>query len=133
MIERTDSPFVPARTWPQKFQDAFRGLTTAIRGQSSFHVHCLVAGLVFVCGMIFGVSRVEWCLLVLCITLVMALEAMNSALETLAKAIDQRFNPQLGRALDMASGAVLAGSFGAALVGLIIFIYRLIVWLGWQT
>ena len=131
MTDSTDRPFVPSRSWKGKFQDAFRGLAVAGRGQGSFAVHGIMAALVVVCGFFFGVTRLEWCLLILCITLVLSLEVMNSSLESVAKAVDVRFNPQLGRALDMASGAVLVASLGAAIVGLAIFVHRLLVCLGW--
>ncbi len=102
-----------------------------VAGQRSFSVHGVVALLVVVAGVVLRVSLVEWCILIVCITLVMTAEMFNSALEAQAKAIDLKENRQLADALDIASGAVLVASLGAALVGAIIFIFRLGVLLDW--
>ncbi len=61
---------------------------------------------------------------------VVALELTNSALESLARGLTSEHNPEVGRALDMAAGAVLVASGGAAAVGLFLFGGRL--WLLWS-
>ena len=63
----------------------------------------------------------EWCLLLLCITIVLAAEMFNSALESLAKAVADKPDPHVGRALNIGSAAVLIAAIGAATVGAIIF------------
>jgi diacylglycerol kinase len=119
------------RSWQAKFGDAFRGIALAIRGQSSFYVHLAIAAAVVISAIVFRCSRIEWCILLACITLVMFAEAVNSALEALARAVDREYNEHLRRSLDTASGAVLICSLGAALIGLVIFVYRLGVLVGW--
>ena len=119
----------PSRTWNRKFADAFRGVGLAMR-ESSFKVHLLMAAAVIICGVVFKVDRIEWCILLVCIGIVMAAEAFNSAIESLSKAVDRNHNPDIGRALDQASGAVLICSLAAAAAGATIFIYRLILMLG---
>ncbi len=118
-------------SWPRKFRDAFRGLKAGVRGQSSFFVHFFTAAAVIVAGVVLGVDLVEWCILLLCITIVLTAEMFNSALESMAKAITGESDPHLGNSLDIGSGAVLVASIGAALVGSIIFINRLGLMLGW--
>jgi diacylglycerol kinase len=119
------------RSWNAKFKDAFVGVTLGVRGQSSFRVHLLFAAAVIALGAILQVTRVEWRLLVLCIAAVLTAELFNSALERMAKAIDSRRNPELGAALDIASGAVLLAAAGAAIVGAEIFLYRLGILMKW--
>jgi diacylglycerol kinase (ATP) len=109
----------------QKFAASFRGLLLGIRGDSSFLVHLPAAVGVVAAGAYFQVSTVDWCLLVLCIAIVLAAELFNSALESLAKAVTRAEDPHVARALDIASGAVLMSSVGAAVVGLLIFVPRL--------
>jgi diacylglycerol kinase len=119
------------RPWIAKFRDAFHGLTLAVRSQSSFSVHLAVAVLVIGVAVVLRVSLVEWCLLGLCIVAVLAAELFNTAIEFLARAVDENHNPNLGTALDIASGAVLLAALGAAVVGSTIFAYRLGVLLDW--
>jgi len=77
------------------------------------------------------VSLAEWCLLILCITAVLAAELFNTALEHLARQVDRDRNPNIGAALDMASGAVLLAAVGSAIVGVLVFGYRLGLLLQW--
>ncbi len=118
------------RSWPRKFRDAFCGIAIGVRGQASFGVHLVCAVGVLVAATLLRASLTEWCLLVLCITVVLSAEMFNSALEYLAKAIDRRENELLAAALDIASAAVLLAALGAAVVGAIVFLMRL--GLGWE-
>jgi diacylglycerol kinase len=134
MPDPVNDEFQPTqRSWKAKFRDAFAGIAIGVRGQSSFRVHLLFAAAVIVLGAILQINRVEWRLLVLCITAVLTAELFNSALERMAKAIDSRRNPELGAALDIASGAVLLAAAGAAIVGAEIFLFRLGVLMKWWT
>jgi diacylglycerol kinase len=109
------------RSWPEKFRDALRGLKEGVRGQSSFFVHLFAAAAVITTAAVLKMSLVEWCLLLLCITIVLAAEMFNSALESLARAVTQRLDPHVGRALNIGSAAVLIAATGAAIVGAVIF------------
>jgi len=119
------------RSWPAKFQDACRGVWLAISREKSFAVHLPVAGAVVVAGGLLRVSLVEWCLLALSSASVLAAERFNTALEHLAREIDREENVNIGRALDMASGAVLIAAAGAAAVGSIVLGWRLGILLDW--
>jgi diacylglycerol kinase len=114
------------RTWYQKFRDAFRGVRSGTRGQSSFQVHLIVAAAVIAAAAFLKCTLAQWCVLLLCIAGVLTAEMINSAFEHFAKVVDKEHNPELGEALDTASAAVLFASLGAALVGGIIFVSRVI-------
>ena len=138
MAERWRAPFrAPAgstgrfaagtsrRTWSRKFADAFRGLSRAVRSQSSFAVHLAAAGGVAAAAAWFRVQAWEWCLLTLAIGLVLMAEIFNTGIESLARGPGSRRHPRLRDALDMASAAVLVAALAAAIVGLIVFVPRL--------
>ena len=112
----------PQRSWPRKFSDAGRGMWIAVRGGGSFTVHVLISALVVGGAVFFRVSPTEWCLLILCIAVVFAVEIQNTALEVLAKAVRQEYDPIVRDSLDIGSGAVLAAAIGATTVGLAIFL-----------
>lgn len=116
------------RPWSRKFGDAFRGLSRAVRSQTSFAVHLVMAGAVVAGGAIFQVSPGEWCLLTLAIGLVLVAEIINTAIESLARGPGSQRHPRLRDALDMASAAVLVAAVTAVLVGLIVLGPRLLVW-----
>jgi diacylglycerol kinase len=119
------------RTWRNKFADAFRGAKRGVRGQSSFFVHFFIAALVVAAALALEATRIDWCVLVVCITMVMTAEMFNSALEHIARAIGDDYNPTLGNALDIGSAAVLTASTGAAVVGCVVFLHRLGVLMNW--
>ncbi|QDU54515.1 diacylglycerol kinase family protein [Aeoliella mucimassa] len=122
--DRTNRPSIVGR-WTSKFACAFRGLRAATWREDSFHVHLPAA--VVVCGVAvwLGISKTEWLALVLCITMVLTAELMNTAIEHLSRAITQEEHPEIRDALDVASGAVLVASLGAGVIGVIILICHL--------
>ena len=126
MNEPTPDNSTMLTRWRRKFACAFRGLAVGVRGQSSFSIHFPATLAVVAVGAWLGISLVEWLLVVLCITLVISAELFNSALEQLAKAITKEQHPQIRDALDIASGAVLAASLGAAIVGCLVLLMPLL-------
>jgi diacylglycerol kinase len=105
--------------WLQKFRCAFRGIGWAVSTQDSFAVHIPFAILVMLAAWWMQCGLVEWSILLLCIGIVLVAELFNTAIECLARAITREQHPEIGRALDIASGAVLAASITAVFVGLI--------------
>ncbi|MCS6929949.1 MAG: diacylglycerol kinase family protein [Saprospiraceae bacterium] len=103
------------------FQDAFRGILDLIQTQRNARIHALAASLVTFSGFWLGLSLLEWAAVVLCIAMVFALEAVNTALEYLTDLISPAYHPIAGKAKDTAAGAVLLGALGAAVVGVLIF------------
>lgn len=118
-------------SWRQKFGHAFRGLRRALRTQHSFAVHLAVAVVVVLVATALRVSATDWALLVLVIGLVLVAETFNTAVESLARAVDTRFHPRLRDALDIASGAVLLAAGTAVVIGLIVFLPQFLRLLRW--
>ena len=113
-----DKPYQPPRgPWYQKFQNALRGWKLGSKGQSSFLVHLAGTLAIITLAIVLQMTTVQWCLLILCISSVLTAEFFNSSVERLARAVDDQYNEQLGAALDIAAGAVLAATVGAILVG----------------
>lgn len=110
------------RTWSNKFKDAFGGLMSSFRGQSSYHVHFIAMITVITAAFLIGnFDTVRWSIIILCIVLVIGTEMVNTSIENLAKAITKKYDPKIELALDIASGAVLLVSFGAVIIGIILF------------
>ena len=58
----------------------------------------------------------------ICIALVISLEAVNTALEYLTDLVSPERHPLAGKAKDVAAAAVLIAAIGSAIVGLLIFV-----------
>src|SRR3954449_3155181 len=117
----------PARRWRDKFGEAFRGVKRGVRGHSSFSVHFLFAALALTAALVLECDRVEWCLVVGCVGLVITAELFNSAIETLFHGLDAESRGRIQGCLDIAAGAVLVAGLTAAVVGAIVFGHRLLV------
>lgn len=72
-----------------------------------------------------SLERWEWSVLVLCVTVVLACELLNTSLEHLAKAVTREWDPHIANALDVAAAAVLVAALGAIVVGILILGNRL--------
>ena len=98
-------------------------------GQHNAWIHAAATGVVVAAGLFFGLSALEWCVVVLAITMVWAAEALNTAIEILCDVVSPDFHPRVEKVKDVAAGAVLICAVGAACVGLVLFVPRIVGWL----
>ena len=119
------------RSLGAKFVSAFRGLKRGIRGESNFFFHLFAAAVTVSAALVFRISASEWCLVVVCITAVLAAEMFNTAIESLAQAVSRQYHPRIADALDIAAAGVSLVGVGAVIVGAVIFIPRLLPLFGW--
>jgi diacylglycerol kinase (ATP) len=110
----------------QSFVYAFRGIGWLLGREHNAWIHMAAATLACILGGSLGISRVEWCLIVLAIFAVLAAEAFNTAVEKLADAAVPRQDRLAGLAKDLAAAGVLLTSIGAAVIGLLVFVPRIV-------
>lgn len=103
------------------FVYAFHGITAALREERNLRFHLVAALFVMYFSIFYNFSRTEYALLIILICGVISLELVNSAIE---RAV-QKPGPDkffiAGAVKDMAAGAVLAFSIGAAVCGVLLF------------
>jgi diacylglycerol kinase len=103
------------------FKYAFQGIADLFRSQPNARIHLVATFVVVVAGFYFRLSNTEWIPIVLCFALVIALEAVNTALEYLTDLVSPQQHPLAGKAKDVAAAAVLIAAFGAVVVAALIF------------
>ncbi len=96
------------------FGYAFAGLAAAWRTQRNVRIHALIAVIVLVAAAALRVPSWGWAVLALAIAVVFAVELLNTALEAVVDLASPGEHPLAKRAKDIAAGAVLIASFGAA-------------------
>ncbi|WP_242921742.1 diacylglycerol kinase family protein [Pontibacter liquoris] len=101
---------------------ALKGITAVFRSEPNMRLHVLASVVVGVMGFRFGVTRTEWCFLLLSIGLVWMAEIVNTAIETLTNLVSPEFHALAGKTKDLAAGAVLMAAITAAGVGLVVFV-----------
>jgi diacylglycerol kinase len=110
----------------RSFKHAFRGVGIIFRTQHNAWVHGLVALVVILMGLGFDISVGEWAVVILSITSVLAAEAFNTAVEIDMDLTSPNYHPYARDTKDVASAAVLITALGALIVGLVIFIPKII-------
>jgi diacylglycerol kinase (ATP) len=109
------------------FGYALNGIWHAAATQLNFRVHLVAALLVVYMGYSLHISTNEWLWIILCIAMVLVAELFNTAIEFLVDLVSPEYNKKAGLVKDMSAGAVLITAICALLVGLIIFVPKLLV------
>ena len=108
------------------FKYAFSGLRSLIKHEHNARLHLLVAFLVIALGFVLSISRFEWLVLVLIIAIVFITEILNSAIESLADFVSPQYSEIIKRVKDYCAAAVLIAAITSVVVGLIIFLPKVI-------
>ena len=82
---------------------------------------------VVLAGFLFKLSNVEWLAVVFAIGLVLAGEAINSAIERLSDVVQPEWDDRIRDVKDISAGAVLICAITAAIIGIIVFLPKLIM------
>ncbi len=115
-----------SRNLIQSFKYAINGLVTGFKKERNIKVDFFVACVVIIFGFVFSVSMTEWAVLVLCFTLVLSLEYVNTAIESVVDLASPEIHPLAKVSKDVAAGAVLFAALNAVVIGLIIFLPKFI-------
>jgi len=110
----------------KSFGYAFNGLKVLFRTQANARIHLLATITVIACGIWFHISSTQWALLFLCIGLVLAAEVFNTAIEFLVDFVSPQHHQLAGKIKDLAAAGVVVAAGTAVLVGLVVFLPRLI-------
>mgnify|MGYP001000214988 FL=1 len=103
------------------FNDAIDGLFQAFRSERNMKIHLFIALLVLLAAIFYHLSRIEFILLVIAITLVVAAEMINTAIETIVDMIQEEYHPLAKKAKNVAAGAVLVTAINALVIGYLLF------------
>ncbi len=110
----------------RSFGFAWAGLKFVFSTQRNFRIHLLMAALVILLGIGLHISTMEWLVVLICIAFVLFAELINTAIEKLCDVVQQEIHPQIKLVKDIAAGAVLASAVMSAVIGVIIFLPRII-------
>lgn len=111
----------------RSFKYAFSGIVRLVGSEHNMWLHLSAAVIAIAFGFALSISAMEWIAIIACIGAVFSAEAFNTAIEYLADRISSNYDEAVGRAKDVAAGAVLFLAVASAVVGAIIFIPKIIV------
>ncbi len=108
------------RARARSFRFAARGVGVMLSSQHNAWIHAVATVAAIGAGAVLGLSALEWCALIFVMVAVWVAEALNTAFELLCDVASPEFHPLVERSKDVAAGAVLLASIGAAAVGLLV-------------
>ncbi len=110
----------------KSFSYAFAGLKVLFREEHNSWIHAVAAALAVAMGFLFRISPMEWIAVVIVIGMVFAAEIINSSIERTADFVKAERDDRKRDIKDLGAAAVLVCAIAAAVVGIIIFIPKII-------
>lgn len=110
----------------EKFCLCMGGHVSFFRSEHNAQIHLAITFLVLVLSVTLGVNKWEAIAVVFSIAIVWVTEMVNTAIEKTIDFVSLEKHPQIKLVKDIAAGAVLIASVAAVIVGLFIFIPKLL-------
>lgn len=109
----------------RSFKYAFQGVWVLMQ-ENNARFHLLATIIVLLTGLLVGLSSTEWSIIGIIIGLVWIAEAFNTAIEKLCDFVTTEHHPLIGKVKDLSAAAVLIISCIAVIIGIIIFLPKLL-------
>ena len=108
------------------FKFAYEGIIVSLKAEQNLKIHILIMVLVIIFGIILKITKIEWIICIILFGFVISLELVNTAIENVVDLVTMEKNQKAKIAKDVSAAAVLIAAITSAIIGLIIFIPRLI-------
>lgn len=105
---------------------ALDGIEYTTNHERNFKIEIIFAVLVTIASFILKVSIIEWAILMLVIGNVLALEMINTAIERCVDLVTKEYRELAKASKDIAAGAVLIMSMFSVIIGIVIFLPKII-------
>lgn len=119
-----------AKRLGRSFKAAFEGIASTYKKEQNIKIHTIISLIVVLGGFIFKINYIEWLVCLVLIGFVMMAEFFNTAIEYVVDLASPEIHPLAKAAKDTASAGVLMMAIISALVGCVIFIPKIIEFVG---
>jgi diacylglycerol kinase (ATP) len=109
------------RNLVESFNNAVNGIIYTIKTERNMKIHISVAVMIILLSMFYNLSRIEFLVICLTVSIVIISELFNTAIEVLVDTIIGVYHPKAKLVKDTAAGAVLVASFASLIVAYFIF------------
>lgn len=116
-------------TFFNAMKNAIRGCGLAIKNERNIKIQIVAAIIATIMGFMFKISSVEWLVLVLTIFFVIVTECLNTAIEKTVDMITNKYSESAKNVKDISAGAVLFSAIASVIVGLIIFLPKILIYI----
>ena len=112
------------------FKYAIEGFISSFKTERNMKFHIFIMVLVILAGIILKITKAEWIVCIFCIAMVISAELFNTSIETVVDLVMPYKNEKAKIAKDVAAAAVLVLAIASAIIGLMIFIPKIINFFG---
>lgn len=109
----------------RSFKYAFKGITVLMQ-ENNARFHLFATVVVVLTGMLVRLSSTEWSIVSIIVGLVWMAEAFNTAIEKLCDFVSPEHHPLIGKVKDLSAAGVLIISCVAIIIGIIIFLPKIL-------
>ncbi len=96
-----------------------------VKREKNIKFHLLMTMIALILGLILGITKIEWLVVILIIAVVLAAETFNSAIEEICNLLKKENNldyQETKLIRDVSAGAVLILAIASVIIGLMIFL-----------
>lgn len=119
-----------AKRLVRSFKAAFEGIASTYKKEQNIKIHTIISLIVVLGGFIFKINYIEWLVCLVLIGFVMMAEFFNTSIEYVVDLASPDIHPLAKAAKDTASAGVLMMAIISALIGCVIFIPKIIEFVG---
>jgi diacylglycerol kinase (ATP) len=123
-MNNQENGFVKGRI--KSFKYALKGMWLLITTEHSIMVQMAIGLIVMFFGWWYRISATEWILQILAIGIVLVAESLNTAIEKICDFIHPDHHKRIGFIKDIAAGAVSFAAISAIIIGLIIYLPKML-------
>ncbi len=110
----------------KSFTYAFNGLKVLFAEEHNSRIHLFATVCVIIAGALLKLSVLEWAAVAFAVGLVFSGEIFNSAIEDLSDVVCPERDDRIKKVKDLAAAAVLVNAITAAVIGLLVFVPKII-------
>lgn len=113
---------VEKRTFIDSVKNCLDGINYVLANEKNFVREIILGIIAVLASYFFGISRMEWIVVILLINFVLIMELLNTALEKVVDLYTTKYNEIAKVVKDVASASVFLMSLFSAVIGFLIFL-----------
>jgi len=114
------------RSFIRSMKHALDGIAYVSAKERNFKFEIILGIIAIILGFVLKISNIEWLILIITISLVLCFEIINTAIERCVDLITKDYKELAKVTKDASAGAVLVMSMFAIVIGIIIFLPKIV-------
>ena len=114
----------------ESLKNSLNGIKYVIKNEKNIKIELIFAILAIIFSIILKISFIEFSIIILIIFLVLFAECINTSIEKIVDMYTEEYNEKAKIAKDVAAGAVTLLSFASIIIGISIFLPKVLIIIG---